>query len=71
MLDAKNHAWAAENILYKVPYKPAMDGPSALICALPESRHAGRRPDQVRAAARRRPGAADYSRIVAEIKAAQ
>lgn len=25
MLDAKNHAWAAENILYKVPNKPAME----------------------------------------------
>jgi spermidine/putrescine transport system substrate-binding protein len=24
-LDAKNHAWAAENILYKVPNKAAMD----------------------------------------------
>ena len=25
MLDAKNHAWAAQNILYKVPNKPAME----------------------------------------------
>ena len=25
VLDAKNHAWAAENILYKVPNKPAME----------------------------------------------
>ena len=25
ILDAKNHAWAAENILYKVPNKPAME----------------------------------------------
>lgn len=26
LLDAKNHRWAAENILYKVPNKAAMDG---------------------------------------------
>ena len=26
ILDAKNHAWAAENILYKVPNQPAMEG---------------------------------------------
>jgi spermidine/putrescine transport system substrate-binding protein len=25
ILDAKNHAWAAENILYKVPNKAAME----------------------------------------------
>ena len=25
ILDAKNHAWAAENIDYKVPNKPAME----------------------------------------------
>lgn len=25
ILDAKNHAWAAENILYKVPNRPAME----------------------------------------------
>ena len=25
MLDAKNHAWAAQNIDYKVPNKPAME----------------------------------------------
>lgn len=25
ILDAKNHAWAAQNILYKVPNKPAME----------------------------------------------
>ena len=26
ILDAKNHRWAAENILYKVPNKAAMEG---------------------------------------------
>ncbi len=26
ILDAENHRWAAENILYKVPNKPAMEG---------------------------------------------
>jgi spermidine/putrescine transport system substrate-binding protein len=26
VLDAENHRWAAENILYKVPNKPAMEG---------------------------------------------
>ena len=29
ILDAKNHAWAAENILYKVPNQPAMESLSA------------------------------------------
>ena len=29
MLDAKNHAWAAQNIDYKVPNKPAMESPPA------------------------------------------
>ena len=29
ILDAKNHGWAAENILYKVPNKPAMESLSA------------------------------------------
>ena len=29
ILDAKNHGWAAENILYKVPNEPAMEGLSA------------------------------------------
>ena len=33
ILDAKNHAWAAENILYKVPNKPAMESLSADMAA--------------------------------------
>ncbi|MCA0270614.1 MAG: spermidine/putrescine ABC transporter substrate-binding protein [Proteobacteria bacterium] len=33
ILDAKNHAWAAENILYKVPNKPAMESLSAEMSA--------------------------------------
>lgn len=33
ILDAGNHRWAAENILYKVPNKPAMDGLSPELLA--------------------------------------
>ena len=49
---------SSSNILYKVPYKAAMDAVDpALLHAISEPRHAAGRPDQVRAAARPRPGA--------------
>ncbi|MGD9913903.1 MAG: spermidine/putrescine ABC transporter substrate-binding protein [Rhizobiaceae bacterium] len=72
MLDAKNHAWAAQNILYKVPNKAAMDSlPKELTdqftnMALPVA-------DLVKFEALRDVGEAqrDYARIVSEIKAAQ
>lgn len=72
LLDAENHAWAAENILYQVPNKPAMESlpkemfeqypimkmPVAELVKLEQLRDVGE--------AQR-----DYSRIVSEIKAAQ
>ncbi|MCB1501556.1 MAG: spermidine/putrescine ABC transporter substrate-binding protein [Bauldia sp.] len=72
MLDAKNHAWAAENILYKVPNKPAMESLSPDLgttfpnMAMPVA-------ELVKFEQLRDVGEAqrDYSRIVSEIKAAQ
>jgi len=70
ILDAKNHRWAAENILYKVPNKAAMDGVDAgLIEAFPNM---GMSPDEMLKFEQLRDvGAAqrDYSRLVSEIKA--
>ena len=58
MLDTKNHAWAAENILYKVPNKAAMESlPAELSTHLSEHGDAGRGTHQIRGAARRRRGA--------------
>ncbi len=71
VLDAENHRWAAENILYKVPNKPAMEGVSPdLIAAFPNM---GMLPaDMMVFEQLRDVGAAqrDYSRLVSEIKAA-
>lgn len=71
ILDADNHRWAAENILYKVPNKAAMDGVDAsLIESFPNM---GMAPaDMLKYEQLRDVGAAqrDYSRIVSEIKAA-
>lgn len=72
MLDAETHAWAAENILYMVPNRPAMESldPSMFesfpSMALPVA-------DLVKMEQLRDVGEAqrDYSRIVSEIKAAQ
>jgi spermidine/putrescine transport system substrate-binding protein len=72
MLDAKNHAWAAENILYKVPNKPAMESlPADLGTTYPNM--AMPVADLVKFEQLRDVGEAqrDYSRIVSEIKAAQ
>jgi spermidine/putrescine transport system substrate-binding protein len=72
MLDAKNHAWAAENILYKVPNKAAMDSlPKTLAEQYPNMGMLVA--DLVKYELLRDVGDAqrDYSRIVSEIKAAQ
>jgi spermidine/putrescine transport system substrate-binding protein len=72
MLDAKNHGWAAENILYKVPNKPAMESlPAEMMQQYPNM--AMPVADLVKFEQLRDVGEAqrDYSRIVSEIKAAQ
>ncbi|WP_457939453.1 polyamine ABC transporter substrate-binding protein [Mesorhizobium sp. 10J20-29] len=72
MLDAKNHAWAAENILYKVPNKAAMDSlPASLAEQYPNM---GMPVEElVKFELLRDVGESqrNYSRIVSEIKAAQ
>jgi spermidine/putrescine transport system substrate-binding protein len=71
ILDADNHRWAAENILYKVPNEAAMAGVDAgLIETFPNM---GMVPaDMLKFEQLRDVGAAqrDYSRLVSEIKAA-
>ncbi len=71
ILDAGNHRWAAENILYKVPNKAAMDGlDPSLIATYPNM---GMTPaEMVKFEQLRDVGEAqrDYARIVNEIRAA-
>jgi spermidine/putrescine transport system substrate-binding protein len=71
ILDADNHRWAAENILYKVPNEAAMVGvDAALIESFPNM---GMAPaEMLQFEQLRDVGAAqrDYSRLVSEIKAA-
>ncbi|WP_272002408.1 polyamine ABC transporter substrate-binding protein [Roseovarius sp. ZX-A-9] len=71
ILDPKNHGWAAENILYKVPNKPAMEALSEdFIAQFPNM---GISPEQLMSYEQLRDvGQAQraYSRIVSEIKAA-
>ncbi|MDQ6435796.1 spermidine/putrescine ABC transporter substrate-binding protein [Mesorhizobium sp. LHD-90] len=72
MLDAKNHGWAAQNILYKVPNKAAMDSlPAELSAQYPNM--AMPVADLVKFEELRDVGEAqrEYSKIVSEIKAAQ
>ncbi|MFM2278096.1 MAG: hypothetical protein RLZZ444_327, partial [Pseudomonadota bacterium] len=71
ILDAKNHAWAATNILYKVPNKPAMESlDPALADQYPNMAMAPA--DLVKYELLRDLGSSmkDYSRAVSEIKAA-
>lgn len=71
ILDAKNHAWAATNILYKVPNKAAMDSlDPALAQQYPNMGMSAA--ELVKYELLRDLGAAqkDYSRAVSEIKAA-
>jgi spermidine/putrescine transport system substrate-binding protein len=71
ILDTKNHAWAAENILYKVPNQAAMESlPPELLTqytnmAMPVSELVGYELMRDVGDSQR-----DYSRIVSEIKAA-
>ncbi len=72
MLDAKNHAWAAQNIDYKVPNKPAMESlPADFLAKFPNM--AMPVADLVKFEQLRDVGEAqrDYAKIVSEIKAAQ
>ena len=72
ILDTGNHAWAAENILYKVPNKAAMDSLSPDLIAqfpnmaMPVAELTGYELMRDVGEAQR-----DYSRTVSEIKAAQ
>ena len=71
ILDAENHRWAAENILYKVPNEAAMSGVDAsLFETYPNM--AMKPAEMLKFEQLRDVGAAqrDYSRIVSEIKAA-
>ncbi len=71
ILDADNHRWAAENILYKVPNEAAMTGVDPKL--LDTYPNMGMAPaDMLKFEQLRDVGAAqrDYSRIVSEIKAA-
>ncbi|MEM6371551.1 MAG: spermidine/putrescine ABC transporter substrate-binding protein [Pseudomonadota bacterium] len=71
ILDADNHRWAAENILYKVPNEAAMAGVDAgLIKTFPNMGMAPE--DMLQFEQLRDVGQAqrDYSRLVSEIKAA-
>ncbi len=71
ILDAKNHAWAASNILYKVPNKPAMESlDPALIKQYPNMGMTPAELVKLRAIAGSGRSAADYSKAVSEIKAA-
>lgn len=72
ILDPKNHGWAAENILYKVPNKPAMEGLSDEFLANYPNMDIG--PEALVAYEQLRDvgeGQRLYSRTVSEIKAAQ
>ena len=72
ILDPKNHGWAAENILYKVPNKPAMEGLSAdFLDSFPNMKISPQ--ELIGYEQLRDVGEAQrlYSRTVSEIKAAQ
>ncbi|MGD9865088.1 MAG: extracellular solute-binding protein, partial [Pseudodonghicola sp.] len=71
MLAPKNHGWAAENILYKVPNKPAMEMLTADFLATYPNMEMS--PDDLLAFEQLRDvgeGQRAYARIVSEIKAA-
>jgi spermidine/putrescine transport system substrate-binding protein len=72
ILDAKNHAWAAQNIDYKVPNKPAMESlPAEFVTQFPNVGMPVA--DLVKFEQLRDDGDAqrEYSKVVSEIKAAQ
>lgn len=72
VLDGDNHRWVAENILYKVPNQPAMEGlDPSLVETFP---NIGMSPDELMAMEQLRdlgPAQRDYTRAVTEIMAAQ
>ena len=71
ILDAKNHAWAAENILYKVPNKAAMESlPAALGEQYPNMKMPPAELAKYELLRDLGPAQKDYSRAVSEIKAA-
>lgn len=71
ILDAKNHAWAAENILYKVPNKAAMESlDKALFEQYPNMAMTPAELTKFELLRDLGPAQRDYSRIVSEIKAA-
>jgi spermidine/putrescine transport system substrate-binding protein len=72
ILDAKNHAWTAQNTFYKVPNKPAMESlPADFMATYPNM--AMPAAELAKYEVLRDVGDAqkEYSRIVSEIKAAQ
>ncbi len=71
MLDAKNHAWAAENILYKVPNKAAMESlDKVLFEQYPNMAMTPAELTKYELLRDLGPALKDYARIVSEIKAA-
>ncbi len=71
ILDAKNHAWAAENILYKVPNKAAMESlPASLGEQYPNMNMPPEELVKYELLRDLGPAQKDYSRAVSEIKAA-
>ncbi len=71
ILDAKNHAWAAENILYKVPNKAAMDSlDKALFEQYPNMAMTPAELTKYELLRDLGPAQKDYARAVSEIKAA-
>jgi spermidine/putrescine transport system substrate-binding protein len=70
ILDAKNHAWAAENILYKVPNKAAMEGlDPALLVKYPNMAMTPAELTKFELLRDLGSSQKDYSRMVSEIKA--
>lgn len=71
ILDAKNHAWAAQNILYKVPNKPAMESlDPALAKQYPNMAMSPAELSKYELLRDLGASMKDYSRAVSEIKAA-
>jgi spermidine/putrescine transport system substrate-binding protein len=72
VLDPKNHAWAAENILYKVPNKAAMDSlPAELLTTYPNMAMPVGELTQFEQLRDVGEAQREYSRIVSAVKAAQ
>jgi spermidine/putrescine transport system substrate-binding protein len=71
ILDAKNHAWAAENIDYKVPNKPAMESlPADFLAKFPNMAMPVSELVKYELMRDLGPAQREYARAVSEIKAA-